>query len=130
MAKTERGRLREGLLSQQDVSSQRLDKYRTEVNMLLEQKERSVLLEKRVTSGAWVFLVVLSTAFIVLGGMRNDTLTGIWFGILACFWLVLGSTFLVRQQLNQRELVLFKELKGLELRVLELRKVVEDQGRS
>jgi hypothetical protein len=130
MAKTERSRLRESLLSQQDVSSQRLDKYRTEVNMLLEQKERSVLLEKRVTSGAWVFLVVLSTAFIVLGGMRNDTLTGIWFGILACFWLVLGSTFLVRQQLNQRELVLFKELKGLELRVLELRKVVEDQGRS
>jgi hypothetical protein len=130
MAKTERSRLRESLLSQQDVSSQRLDKYRTEVNMLLEQKERSVLLEKRVTSGAWVFLVVLSTAFIVLGGMRNDTLTGIWFGILACFWLVLGSTFLVRQQLSQRELVLFKELKGLELRVLELRKVVEDQGRS
>jgi hypothetical protein len=130
MAKTERGRLREGLLSQQDVSSQRLDKYRTEVNMLLEQKERSVLLEKRVTSGAWVFLVALSTAFIVIGGMRNDTLTGIWFGILACFWLVLGSTFLVRQQLSQRELVLFKELKGLELRVLELRKVVEDQGRS
>jgi hypothetical protein len=130
MAKTERSRLRESLLSQQDVSSQRLDKYRTEVNMLLEQKERSVLLEKRVTSGAWVFLVALSTTFIVLGGMRNDTLTGIWFGILACFWLVLGSTFLARQQQSQRELVLFKELKGLELQVLELRKVVEGQGRS
>jgi hypothetical protein len=96
----------------------------------LEQKEKAVARERKVTRGLWVYLVLLSTAFIVIGGLKNDTLVGLWFGILACFWLLLGSVFLLKQLMNQHTLETLKELKGLEVQLLELRRRIDQSGRN
>jgi hypothetical protein len=66
------------------------------------QDESGRSITKKVAAGAWVATVLLSTAFLVIGGQRSDTLTGIWFGVLACFWLTMGSTFLINHITNQR----------------------------
>jgi hypothetical protein len=127
MTKPTRDALRERLLAQQSMPSERLERYRLEVEEMLEQKEKGVVRERKVTRGVWVYVVILSTAFIVIGGLKNDTLVGLWFGILACFWLLLGSVFLLRQLMNQHTLETLKELKGLEVQILELRRRIDER---
>ena len=127
MGSSEQEALRDSLLARQNVPSERRQRYQVEVNMLLNEKEKAVLREKKVTSWAWVSLVLCSTAFLVIGGMRSDTLLGLWFGILACFWFIVGAVFLVRQRLNHQELTMLKELKGLEGRLLEVQRLLEQK---
>jgi hypothetical protein len=120
-----RDQLREHLLSQQKVPDDRLDKYRLEVRMLLEKKEKAVSREKKMTSALWVYLVLLSTAFLAIGGMRHDTMQGLWFGILACFWFAFGSVFLFKYFMNRDKLEILKELKGIELHLVEIQHLAE-----
>jgi hypothetical protein len=62
--------------------------------------------------------VVLSTAFLVISGFKNDSVQGLWFGVMACFWLVLGSVFLMKQLMNQHALETLQALKRFELQLL------------
>jgi hypothetical protein len=80
---------------------------------------------KNVAVGGWVFTVALSTVFLVLGGMKSDTLGGIWLGVLACFWLTMGATFLINYITNQRAQAVLGELEALKQNVRELQKLVE-----
>ena len=80
---------------------------------------------KKFAVGGWVFTVLLSTAFLVIGGLQSDKLTGIWFGVLACFWLMMGSTFLINHVTNQRAREVLAELAALKQRLHELREIVD-----
>ncbi len=88
-----------------------------------EKSERSAA--KVFAVGGWVFTVLLSTAFLVLGGMKSDTLPGIWLGVLACFWLTMGATFLINHITNQRSRDVLSELSALKQRLQELQETVE-----
>ncbi len=48
-------------------------------------------------------------------------------GEAAAFGDLLGSVFLLKQLMNQHALETLKELKGLEVRLLELRQALEEQ---
>lgn len=89
------------------------------------QDESRRSIAKKVAYGGWVFTVVLSTVFLVIGGMKSDTLTGIWFGVLACFWLTMGATFLINYMTNQRSQDVLGEVEALKQRVQELQRLVE-----
>jgi cobalamin biosynthesis protein CobD/CbiB len=80
---------------------------------------------KKAAVGVWVFAVLLSTVFLVLGGMNSDTLGGIWLGVLACFWLTMGATFLINHITNQCSHAVLGELEALKQSVQELQKLVE-----
>jgi len=80
---------------------------------------------KIIAVGGWVFTVLLSTVFLVLGGMKSDTLPGIWLGVLACFWLTMGATFLIHHITNQRSRDVLSELSALKQRLHELQEMVE-----
>jgi len=102
-----------------------------EVDVILEKKIKAVARERTVTRWAWSYLVLLSTAFVVISGFRNDTVQGLWFGVMACFWLLLGSTFLSKQLLNQHALETLEALKRLELQLLaQARQGSEPQQRT
>ena len=75
--------------------------------------------------GGWVFTVLLSTAFLVVGGMKSDTIPGIWLGVLACFWLTMGATFLTNHITNQRSRDVLSEVSALKQRLNELQETVE-----
>jgi hypothetical protein len=72
----------------------------------------------------WIVPVLLSTAFLVMGGLKSDTLAGIWFGVLACFWLTMGATFLTNHVTNRRAQEVMAELDALKQRLHELQEVV------
>jgi hypothetical protein len=91
--------------------------------MVQDESRRSMA--KNVAVGGWVFTVALSTVFLVLGGMKSDTLGGIWLGVLACFWLTMGATFLINYITNQRSQAVLGELEALKQNVRELQKLVE-----
>jgi hypothetical protein len=84
---------------------------------------------KKVTVAGWVVTVLLSTAFLVIGGLKSDTLTGIWFGVLACFWLTMGATFLINHITNQRSHDVLGELAAVKRRLQELQEIVERSRR-
>lgn len=80
---------------------------------------------KIIAVGGWIFTVLLSTAFLVLGGMKSDTIRGVWLGVLACFWLTMGATFLINHITVQRSRDVLNELAALKQGLHELRETVE-----
>jgi Na+(H+)/acetate symporter ActP len=96
---------------------------------VLEQRKRYASFGKKMAIGTWLFVVSLSTVFLVMGGMKQETLTGLWFGILACFLLTFGATVLINQITNQRSLAVLEELEAMKLQLTELRKLVGERQR-
>ena len=110
---------RERLLAEGGPPPRQLDGYRKEVNAMIEKQQQALQWQRRMTSSLWVFLVILCTIFLVVGGYRGGE-EGLWFGILACFWFLFGAVFLLRYFLDRNRLEFLKEIKALEIKVLEL----------
>lgn len=94
--------------------------YRQEVSRMLEKNDRAFLREKWGARALWVFCVFLGTAYLWFGGAKLDTPKAAWFGCLACFWLLIGAVELLKHFINRSRLELLKELKQVQLQVLEL----------
>ena len=121
--------LKDRLLSQDRWDPSALEHYRKETKMALEAQEGMLRREKRVNLLMWPLIVLMSTAFLVLGGYQKGPAGGLWFGILACFWFLFGSVFLLKLFANVTRVELLKEIKGLEIRVLELREALERESK-
>src|SRR3954465_4803517 len=96
--------LRDRLLSQQaprPAGPERLAAYRKEIQAMLDQNEKGLRREKRVVTVLWLYLVALATAFLIIGGLRPNTTLGVWFGVLACFWLLFGAVLLLKHFVNR-----------------------------
>ena len=76
----------------------------------------------------WIFVVALSTAFLLLGGQRLDTPKGPWFGSLACFLILQGAVWLLGHSIKRSWLDLLKEIKQVLVLVLELHELVANGG--
>ena len=118
------------LLAQQSVPVDRIAKYRAEVDLLLERKRKAVARERTVARWLWAYLVLISTVFLLISGWKQTTFEGLWFGILACFWLLMGAVFLIKQLLNEQRLETLEQLKGLEVRLLELERLASERASS
>jgi hypothetical protein len=66
-------------------------------------------------------VVVLGTGFLLLGGLRGDVSPGAWLGLFACFLLIGSAVELVKYFINRSRLELLKEMKGIELQLLEIK---------
>jgi hypothetical protein len=115
-----RDTVREQLLNQYLPPPEKMDQYRKEVYAMLERQEAGLRREKKMVATIWVIVVGLATVFMIVGGMRSETLSGIWLGISACFWFLFGTVFLIRYHINRSRIELLKELKQTQLQVLEL----------
>jgi hypothetical protein len=92
-----------------------------EVQTMLENNERTLRRQKWYAGSIWIFMVLMGTAFLVLGGMRDDTPVGLWLGIFACFVLIGAAVEMVKYFINRSRVEVLKEVKGLELQLLELK---------
>ena len=113
--------LRSGLLSQQQPREERLEAYRTEVEAMLDQNEEGLRRERKYVGIMWVYLVLLCTVFMVIGGLKPNTSLGVWFGVMAVFWLLMGAVFLLKHFVNRARVETLKEVKKVELEVMELK---------
>jgi len=95
---------------------------------MLAKNERTLRLQKWYAGGIWIFLVLMGTAFFVLGGLRTDTPVGVWLGTFACFVLIGAAVEMVKYFINRSRVEVLKELKGLELAVLEIKERLKQEG--
>jgi hypothetical protein len=102
--------------------------YRNEVAALLEKKEKALRFEKWNVIPLWIFMAGLSTAFLWLAGQRLDTPKGPYFASLACFSFLFGMVYLVPHFINRGRVELLKEIKQVQLQVLELRAAIAEGG--
>ena len=94
--------------------------YRREVSQMLEKNDRAFLRERWGSRVLWIFCVLLGTAYLWFGGEKLDTPKAAWFGCLACFWLLIGAVELLKNFINRSRVELLKEIKQVQLQVLEL----------
>jgi DNA-directed RNA polymerase specialized sigma24 family protein len=113
--------LREGLLAQQAPDPDKFARYRKEMEAMIEENERGLRREKRYVTVMWFFLVAMAVTFLTAGGFRSDRPLGTFFGISACAWLLFGSVELLKHFVNRSRVEILKEVKHLEMQVLELR---------
>jgi hypothetical protein len=112
--------MQDRLLSHLPRKPSNLADYRKEVAILLEKNDKEFLREKWGARALWIFCVLLGTAYLWFGGAKLDTPKAAWFGCLACFWLIVGAVELLKHFINRSRVELLKEVKQVQLQVLEL----------
>src|SRR5271157_2635035 len=120
-------RIRERLLSHLPQPAN-LAAYREEVATMLEKKEKALRRERRVLIELWVFVIAVSVLFLWLGGQRMDTAKGPYFVSLVCFWFLFGMVYFVGHSINRSKLDILKEVKQVQVQVLELQALISDAG--
>jgi hypothetical protein len=113
--------LRNKLLEAAADRPARRTQYQQEVEAMLSDLEKKVRWEARIIAAQWIFLVFLTTSFMLIGGFKHQTMTGMWFSLQGILWFLFGAVFLLMHRFNRLTLDLLKEIKGVELAVLELR---------
>ncbi len=119
--------IRDRLLSRLPLSAN-LAAYREEVAAMLGKNDKALRRETWVVTALWLFMVALSTAFLLLGGLRSGTPLGLYFEILACFCLIYPSVELLKHFINRSRVELLKEVKQVQLQVLELQASLRKSG--
>jgi hypothetical protein len=113
--------LRERLLAQFEPDRDKLATYRKEVQAMLEKNERTLRRQKWYAGSIWIFVVLVGTCFLTLGGVYSDRPAGIWLGVSACFFLIGAAVEVVKYFINRSRVEILKEVKGLELQLLEIK---------
>lgn len=113
--------LRERLLAQWEPDRDKLATYRKEVEAMLATNEGTLRLQKWYAGAIWIFVVLMGTTFLLLGSLRGDTPVGAWLGIFACFLMIGPAVEMVKYFINRSRVEMLKEVKGLEMQLLEIK---------
>jgi hypothetical protein len=111
--------LRGGLLAQVEPDREKFARYRVEVDAMLEQKEKSLRRQYWYAASSWVFAVLLATAFVVVGAVSGDSPRWFWPAMTGMILLIAAAVELVKYFLNRARLELLREIKRVELSILE-----------
>jgi hypothetical protein len=94
--------------------------YQGAVVSLLAENERRLRRNKWTVVRVWIFIVVLSAPFLWMAGTHFNTAEGNWFLGLVGFWVLFGAIEIAKYEHNQGRVELLKELKQVQLQILEL----------
>jgi len=119
--------LREQLLARLPQPAN-LAAYREGVASMLEKNEKKLRRERRVVIELWVFVIAVSVPFLWMGAQRMDTVLGPYFMSLVCFWFLFGLVYFVGHSVNRSKVEILKEVKQLQLQVLELHALLSEDG--
>jgi hypothetical protein len=94
--------------------------YREEVTSLLAKNEKALRRNKWTVVRVWIFVIAVAGPFLWMAGRHFNTPQGNWFLGLACFWVLFGAIEIAKYIAHQGRVELLKELKQIQLQVLEL----------
>jgi hypothetical protein len=96
-----------------------------------EREERWFRLYGRFTAAIWIMLVVMGMTFALVAGWSSDQPTKVYFsiGLTLLMLLIGGAVQLVSGFIGRARLDLAKDIKGLELRLIELEGLLRDRNR-
>lgn len=95
-------------------------KYRKEIEAMLDNQSQSVRREKRTSVPIFIFLVLLSVTFFLVAGFTENPSLKMWFASIAIFLAISDATIVLRYHIILMRLEMMKEIKQLELSVIEL----------
>jgi hypothetical protein len=101
--------------------------YRREVGTLLEKNQKGLRREKWGASVTWIFVVVLGTVLMTGAGLKMGTTKAAiaaYIGTFVCVFLIFGAVELLKHFINRSRVELLKEIKQVQLQVLELQDAV------
>ena len=102
--------------------------YQEGVKSLLEKNEKALRQNKWTVVRVWIFVVAVAGPFLWMAGRHFDTPQGNWFLGLACFWVLFGAIEIAKYLAYQGRVELLKEVKQLQLQVLEIRAALSEGG--
>jgi len=102
--------------------------YQEEVTSLLKENERKLRRNKWTVARVWIFVIVISAPFLWMAGTHFNTAAGNWFLGLVGFWVLFGAIEVAKYEHNQSRVELLKELKQVQLQILELHTRLSKDG--
>ena len=97
------------------------DNYRRKVEAMIADKERLVRRGTFAATLGFVTALLVAVALMVGAGVWYEgEVRGVWLGVNACFWLVFASVLAFNRVLTRSQLETLKELKGIEMRILDI----------
>jgi hypothetical protein len=123
--------LRERLLRQHVPEPEKLANYRKETLAMLEREERRMRFYTRFTAAIWIMLVLMGMMYALVAGWSQDQPVKVYFtiGLTMMMLLLGGAVQLVAMFIGRARLEVVKDIKGLELRLIELETLVRDRNR-
>jgi hypothetical protein len=122
--------LRERLLRQHAPEPEKLANYRKETQAMLEREERRLRFYGLFTAAIWIMLVVMGMMYALVAGWSRDQPTKVYFsiGVMMMMLMFGGAVQLVAAFISRARLEVVKDIKGLELRVIELESLLRDRN--
>jgi hypothetical protein len=108
--------------------SANLAAYQKEVTSLLVENEKKLRRNKWTVACVWIFVVVVSAPFLWMAGMHFNTAEGNWFLGLVGFWVLFGAIEIAKYEHKQGRVELLKELKQVQLQILQLHTLLNKGG--
>ena len=108
--------------------SEGLAAYQKEVTLLLAENEKKLRRNKWTVVRVWIFVVVVSAPFLWMAGTHFNTPEGNWFLGLVGFWVLFGAMEIAKYEHNQGRVELLKELKQVQLQILQLHALLSKGG--
>jgi type VI protein secretion system component VasF len=109
--------MRDQLLSQMP-QPENLAAYREHVAATIEKAERRVQAQRRITTAFWIFCAASATAYLWFGSSSGQFPRA---PFLACIFFLWGGVELLRHSIASLQVELQKDMKHLQVQVLELR---------
>ena len=123
--------LKERLLRQHKPDPEKLATYRKETQAMLEREEQRLRFHARFTAAMWILLVAMGVMYALVAGYSADKPTKVYFtiGLTLMMLMIGGAVQLVGSFINRARLEVTKEIKGLELKVLEMETLLRERSR-
>ena len=96
-----------------------LSRYRKEVTAMIEREQKRLRFETIFAVVLWLFLVALIVPWLILASNYPLTPPRVWFGFALMFMALYGAMEMLKVFINRARVDLLKEVKEVELRVLE-----------
>jgi hypothetical protein len=121
--------LRDRLLSQSNPEPGRLATYRKEVEAMLALEERKLRRQAWYSGAIWIWAVFLMTAFSLVAGNAREQSNRVYFslGVMLLAMSIYGAVELLKFFINRARLEVVKDIKGLELRLIEMESRLQNQ---
>jgi hypothetical protein len=104
--------------------------YQEQVKSLLEKNEKTLRQKKWTVVRVWIFVVAVSIPGLWMAGTHFNTPQGNWFLVLTLFWVLFGAIEVVKYGVEQGRVEFLKEVKQLQLQVLQVHALLrEDNSR-
>ena len=99
--------------------------------MMLDREERRLRFHGRYNAAIWIMLVAMGVMYALVAGWSRDQPTKVYFSIGITLMMLMfgGSVQLVACFIGRARLEVVKDIKGLELRIIELESLLRDQNR-